>query len=111
MKTIKNIMMGAALIAGAFLLQNCGTSTKVLGSYTSPGGESTGYSNVMVVALTSNVVARRAVEDEIVSALRKEGIAATASIEAFAPSYMQKQPAKDEVLEKIRQDGHDAVLT
>jgi len=111
MNILKRTTLVAMLIGSAFMLQYCGTSTKVIGSYSNPDAVGTNYSNVMVVALTSNVVARRAVEDQIVAALEKKGISATASINAFPPSYMQKQPTKDEVLDRIRQEGHDGVLT
>ncbi len=111
MKILFRVTLIAVLIGGAFLLQNCGTSTRVMGSYTSPDAANKSYSKVMVVGLTSNVVARRNVEDQIVAALVKNGISATASVNEFPPSYMQKQPTKDEVLERIREEGHDAVLT
>jgi len=103
--------LAAVLLATGFYLQNCGTATNVLGSYTSPEASNEQYTNLMVVALTSNVVARRAVEDQMAAALQKKGIAATPSISVFAPSYMQKEPSKEEVINKIRQDGHDGVLT
>jgi hypothetical protein len=110
MKTLFRLVLILLFISAGLYLQNCGTSTKVLGSYSSPDVTDT-YSKVMIVGLTSNVVARRNVEDQIAAALQKEGILATSSISVFAPSYMQKEPAKDEVMNKIREDGFDGVLT
>ena len=111
MKFINKLLLLTLLIAGGFYLQNCGTSTKVIGSYSSPDASSKTYNKVMVIGLTSNVVARRNIEDQLAAALIKEGVGATASISVFAPSYMQKEPSKDEVINKIRQDGFDGILT
>jgi hypothetical protein len=111
MKTLSKILLAATFIVAGFYLQNCGTSTKVIGSWTNPDNANNQYSNVMVVGLTSNIVARRNVEDQLVAALQKEGVTAMASINVFTPNFMQNQPSKEEILDRIRKDGYDAVLT
>ncbi len=65
----------------------------------------------MVVGLTENIVARRNAEDQIVTALKGEGIEAVTSLSIFPPNFMKKQPSKDEILEMIRKNGQDGVLT
>ncbi len=111
MKTISKILLVLALVSAGFILQNCGTSTKVVGSWTNPETADKTFSNVMVVGLTSNIVARRNVEDQLVASLKKEGINAMASINVFTPNFMQNQPTKEEILDRIRKDGYDGVLT
>ncbi|MCA6079050.1 hypothetical protein [Fulvivirga sedimenti] len=111
MKTVSKLLLALTFIAAGFYLQNCGTTTKVMGSWTNPETSGNSYSKVMVVGLTSNIVARRNVEDQLVAALQKEGINAMASINVFTPNFMQKQPSKEEILNQIRKDGYDGVLT
>ena len=111
MKTFSKLALALMFIAGGFYLQNCGTSTKIIGSYVNPETSGSKYSNIMVVGLTSNVVARKNVEDQVVAALKKEGVNADASMNSFSPNYMQKEPSKEEIINTIRQNGHDAVMT
>lgn len=110
MKYLLRISLVAIFAGAMFVLQNCGTSTKVMGSWANPD-VNTKYGNIMVVGLTDNVVARKNVESQLVAALKSQGVDAVASISVFPPNFMKKQPSKDEIVDMIRKNGHDGIMT
>lgn len=111
MKILVRITLVSVFATGMFFLQNCGTSTRVVGSWANPESSSEKFGSIMVVGLTDNIVARRNVEDQLASALGKQGVNAITSLSIFPPNFMKNQPTKDEILEKIRSNGNDGVLT
>lgn len=113
MKPIPRLFaLAAALFVSGGLLPGCGSSSQITGSWKSPDAPRGQYQNVLVAALTSNTVARQTVETELVSRLQAKGVRATRSLDVFPPNFTQGQlPPRAEIIEKIRQTGHDAVLT
>ena len=98
---------------GGQLVAACGASSRITGSWKSPdAARKKPYEKVLVAALTNDVGARQRVENELVSHLQRKGVQATRSIDVFPPTFTQgKLPPRGEIIERIRQSGHDAVLT
>lgn len=101
-----------ALLIGSRLLVGCGASSRITGSWKSPDAGGARHQKILVAAITSNTGARQTVETDLVNQLRRKGIQATRSIDVFPPSFTQGTlPPRGEIIERIRQTGHDAVLT
>lgn len=83
-----------------------------MGSWKSPEIEAQHYRRVVVAALTDNVLARQEVENDLQAQLQLRGIQVTRSIDLFPPSAASKAgPDVNMLLERIKTDGHDAILT
>ena len=97
------------LLAG---IAGCTSSTQIMGSWKSPEIEAQHYRRVVVAALTDNVLARQEVENDLQTQLQMRGIEVTRSIDLFPPSATSKTgPDVNLLLERIKTDGHDAILT
>jgi hypothetical protein len=108
----RSILRIAAVFAGCCLLVGCGSSSRITGSWKSPDAGTGPYRKILVAALTGDAVARQTVENDLVGQLQRKGIQATRSIDVFPPTFTSgKLPPREEVIERIRQTGHDAVLT
>lgn len=110
-KLFKRIFGLLAVALIPLLLINCGSSTHITGTWSNPDVNVTGYNAILVTALTPNVVARRAVEGSVVEELQSKGVNAKASINVFPPNFMNNQPSKEEVLDKVREENMKGVLT
>lgn len=105
-------LLAITVFIGSHLMAGCGSSSQITGSWKSPDATGNAYRKVLVAALTSNAAARQTVETELVNRLQKKGIRATRSLDVFPLSFAQgKLPPRGEIIPKIRQSGHDAVLT
>lgn len=105
-------LLAVTVLLSSHLIVGCNPASQITGSWKSPDGGGKRYQKVLVAALTSEVAARRTVESELVYRLQRKGIQATRSIDVFPPSFTQgKLPPREEIIERIRQTGHDAVLT
>ncbi|TDK42508.1 hypothetical protein [Algoriphagus formosus] len=99
------------IILIALLISACGTSVRILGSWTNPSKPSTGYQSVFVTALTQNVLARQAVESDLEQLLNSKGVEAVSSFEVIPPGFKAGEERKEEVLNKIRELGSETILT
>jgi hypothetical protein len=113
MKTnTRHFLLVITVLVSGHLLIGCRPSSQITGSWKSPDATGNAYRKVLVAALTNNAADRQTVETELVDHLLKKGVRATRSIDVFPPSFTQgKLPPRGEIIDKIRQTGHDAVLT
>lgn len=117
MRTIKNFAHHklpplTAILALALLLYSCVSSTQLTGSWKSPEAIGKNYDNIVVAALTDNVLARQKVETDMQTQLMQHDIKATKSIDIFPPTIgSEKGPDVNLLLEKMRGNDYDAVLT
>lgn len=93
------------------VLSSCSPSVKILGSWTSPSKPAEGYSKIFVTALTDNVLARQTVEQDLDNLLLEEGIEANSSFDILPPGFRSNGVDKEQVINKIRENGNDAILT
>ncbi|KPQ13136.1 MAG: hypothetical protein HLUCCX10_13935 [Algoriphagus marincola HL-49] len=99
------------IILITLLISACGTSVRILGSWTNPSKPTTGYESVFVTALTKNVLARQAVENDLEQLLNSKGIKVVGSFEVIPPGFKASEARKEEVLNKIRDLGSETILT
>lgn len=99
------------LVLLATMLTGCGSSTRITGSWKSPETEQSPPGNVVVMTMTSNVVARRMSEFNMTSALKERGVDAVSSLEIFSPLFLNGQPSRDEILNKLNEEKKEAVMT
>ncbi|NVK49628.1 MAG: hypothetical protein HWE09_07645 [Cyclobacteriaceae bacterium] len=93
------------------LITACSPSVKILGSWTSPNKPATGYNSVFVTALTENLLARQAVEKDLVNLIQSKGITASSSFEVIPPGFKAKESDREAILQKIKEMGNESILT
>jgi hypothetical protein len=117
MRTIKNFAHHKlppllAIVALAFIVNACASSTQLTGSWKNPEASGKTYHNIVVAALTENILARQEVEKDMQTQLQQRGIKSTRSIDIFPPMRGgEKGPDVNLLLEKMRGEDYDAVLT
>ncbi|MEM9671099.1 MAG: hypothetical protein ACFB15_19180 [Cyclobacteriaceae bacterium] len=90
----------------------CSPSTQITASWQNPDMEDSDYQNILVAAMTRDLEARSTVEGELAVALQEAGVKVTNSGKLFTPSETNDvEKNRDMMLEKIRQNGSDAILT
>ncbi len=105
MKKLK--YLGLMLMA-AFIL-SCGSSTTILSSFKAPEVTTLHYKKVFVSSLTEKPSVKQTVENSVSQALNARGIATVKSIDAFPPGLHTS--SKDSILQIIRSNGCDGILT
>ncbi|WP_018479606.1 DUF4136 domain-containing protein [Pontibacter roseus] len=109
---LRQLILFLAVLVVGIGAYSCASSTQIMGSWKSPEIEAQQYKRVVVAALTDNVLARQEVERDLQAQLQMRGIAVTKSIDLFPPSLAGKAaPDVNLLMERIRKDGHDAILT
>ncbi|TFV94286.1 hypothetical protein E4S40_09630 [Algoriphagus kandeliae] len=103
-----NFILLLSLVA---VMISCSPSVKILGSWTSPSKPAEGYSSVFVTALTENLLARQAVEKDLVDLIQSKGITASSSFEVIPPGFKAKESDKETILAKIKEMGSESILT
>ncbi|WP_162428564.1 hypothetical protein [Pontibacter pudoricolor] len=117
MRTIKNfahhkLPPSIAVFILSLIVYACASSTQLTGSWKNPEATGKTYDNIVVAALTDNILARQEVEKDMQMQLQQRGIKATMSIDIFPPLRgADKSPDVNLLLEKMRGDDYDAVLT
>lgn len=108
---ISNYNLPGCLCALVLLLTACTPTTRITGTWKSPEATQT-YNTLVVAALTENILARQEVETDMQNQLQQRGIKATRSLDIFPPGRASKNgPDVNLLLEKMRGDNYDAVLT
>jgi hypothetical protein len=98
-----------SFVAIAFLF-SC-SSTKITGAWKNPKQPAKTYSSIFVASLSSNSVARATVENDMASALEKQGIASYKSMDEFPPGVKKDSVTKEEILGRMRNKKADGILT
>lgn len=102
------------LVAGllAVLLSACSTSTMITGSWRKPNATASGYHNIFIAALTSNIPVKQSVESGLQQQLQQKGFTVEKSTDVFPPNFStQTGQTRELVLGKIQSVGADAILT
>ncbi|MFT2010277.1 hypothetical protein ACMA1I_16500 [Pontibacter sp. 13R65] len=110
--SFRNSIKTLLLFGASLLVFSCSPSTQITGTWKSPEATTQQYTKIIVAALTDSPQARQIVEDQLQAELQKRGIAVTKSIDIFPPAMMRESGSTgDMLLQKIKGDGHDAILT
>ena len=92
-------------------LVSCGPSQKVTTSWKAPDMPNKTYKTIFILAMIENQSARNIIETDLAKAAEAKGMKVYKSSEVFAPSFQSgKLPGKDEIIEKVRSLGCDALL-
>jgi hypothetical protein len=109
---IKNLLLIAA-VAISVCLSSCSSPIKIVASWVnSEEIKPEPYKSVFIIALTGNLDAKRAIENDLATAAEAKGIKAYKSIVVFGPfSGKSSIPAKDIVSKKVAELGCEAIFT
>ncbi len=106
MQHLIKIFAGIILIA---LAGACSPSSQITGSWKNNNIQ-VQYDNIMVAGLTQNINAKSTIENDLRMSLTAKGVTVVKSMDAFPPSYA-KDVSKEDMMNKIRHQGADAILT
>jgi hypothetical protein len=102
--------ISAALLA-SIAFPSCAPSTQIIGAWKNPEAATKQYNNIIIAAMTNNVVVRQQVENDLQAQLQKQGITAAKSIELFPPTSSSKEgPDVNTIMERVRSNGYDGIL-
>jgi len=107
MKTIKWLLFVLPVLMAA-----C-TSSKVTSSWKDPAASKdlTQFKNILVVGMQpNNRQLKEEMENYLTEDLKKKGVTATASFDAFGPKAFAKQ-TDDQIADMVRKKGYDGVIT
>jgi hypothetical protein len=94
------------------LAASCSPSTRIIGSWTSPDKDTSGYDDLFVAAVVDNVRIRQVVEDEMQSQLNSRNIQSRTSISAIKPDFWSSEDLdKEAIIKIIGESKHDGILT
>jgi hypothetical protein len=110
MKT-KSLVILAFSSLFAILLNSCSTSSTVVTGTWNKEDIEKDYNNILVAALTGNVNFKSVVEEELSESLKLEGVETVTSVEVLPPKFIDVEDEKQEILQKIKDDGIEGILT
>ncbi len=99
-----------AFSALAIVLAAC-TSTKIIGSWKNSDFADKKYGSIMIVGLSTNVVAKASVEQQMATVLVAKKVNAKGAGGIFAPEIKHTKEEQDQIFEQFKADGFDGVLT
>lgn len=107
MKQIKWIL----LMVPVLLLSAC-TSSRITSSWKDPSTtkELTKFKNILVVGMEGNRQVKEEMENYLAEDLKKSGVNATASFDAFGPKAFTNLN-EDQISDKVKSKGYDGVIT
>ena len=105
-RRIRGAFAPVALVALA-ITAGCAAQSEMTNLWRDPSFTSGPVHNVLIVALRKDPVRRRMWEDAFVNELASRGLTATSSYQLF----QEGPPDTLEVIEAVRKNGYDAVLT
>jgi hypothetical protein len=100
-------------VLSGIVLLSCTRSTRITGSWTNPEVKpaTQGYHSIFVATMTKNVPARTQTENALAAELALHSKRALKSMDYFTPRFQEVLPSQEEILQKIRSTGADAILT
>lgn len=100
----------SALVVGT-LISCRTTATTITGDWKNPAVEEKQYDHILVVALVQNINAKSTVENDLARELREQGVNASTGMEVFPPSLEDGFSDKQSILNYVRNNGAEAILT
>jgi hypothetical protein len=105
---IQLILISSLLLLFAF---SCRTSsTMITGTWEREGIEKD-YNHILVASLSTNVNLKASMERAMEQSLREKGVEASQSIDLIPPKFVDDEDQKRKIINAIRDDGVDAILT
>ncbi len=91
-------------------ITSCGPSTVITATWKSQTPVQNKYTTIIVAALTSNIIAKETLENDIASALQNSTIVLK-SITEFPPDISNSDTNKVMIMNKVKDKNVDAILT
>jgi hypothetical protein len=115
---MKKLILTSLLLLTAFVLTSCtGAYTEISGSWTKPGFSGKKFNNILVVAISDDIVKRNTVESAVVKELGKDKIKSTVSSSILDFSKMEKTAdgkfdttKLDAVKQTLNDAGYDGAI-
>lgn len=110
---LKSCILPGLLLMLLSLLSACGSNTRITGSWIDPEvkGHAKENASVFLASLSRNMEVRTKLENALAAEAAARNIKAVKSTEYFSPTFYDKLPPREEMLDKIKQAGVDAILT
>ena len=100
-----------ALFTSALIITSCGTTTKLLGSWSKYPDKPLHFNNIAIIGIAKIADVRKIVEDKMEMAMRSEGFIANAALTFLPPNATKENMERDLVLAFLESAKADAVMT
>jgi hypothetical protein len=90
---------------------SCSLSTDIVAVWRSPESALNRYEHICIAAMTENVSNKQIVEEEMHKKLLSKGIKSSKMADLFPYKFTGQAAEKDLILNKVRENGNDAILT
>ncbi|HAY33437.1 MAG TPA: hypothetical protein PK536_05910 [Ignavibacteria bacterium] len=114
---MQKIFLSVLTLVCAFTFYSCSSVTEMSGTWKKPATTAKKYKKIIVMGVSSNVVAKSKVENAIVSQLKRNGINAVAGTNVISSTMFDSDgdgkadPEKQEVVkEKMKELGVDGAM-
>lgn len=104
-------MKRIGMYLGVICLVACAASTEITGVWHNPESGSKSFSNICIAAITENATNKQVVEQEMFNSLKLKGVQSTKISEILPYKFTGNQNEKDIILEKVRANKNDGILT
>lgn len=100
-------------VLAIFMLVACGPSQKITSSWKNPQISSTSkYTKLFITAMVPNPNYRSIIERDLEAAAVAHGLKTVSGMDIFPTTFTKENaPSKEEILQKVRAAGADAILT
>ncbi len=98
-------------MAAVYLIACAPAATDITGSWKSDNAGDQKVNSILVTAMTSKTNARQTVENDLSAALQRKGVRTLKSLDVLPPTFTNKEPDREELMEKINGTDVDAILT
>lgn len=111
---IKTIRISLIIILlasiSSMLITGCGTTTKLLGSWSKYPDKPTHFNNIAIIGVARNADIRKVVEDKMEMALRAQGIIANGALTFLPPDATKDNMERELVAAFLQSAKADAVM-
>ncbi len=100
-------------LIGGIMLFSCSGSTRITGSWKNPEipPAARDYNSVFIAAMVRNMEVRTKLENTMAAQASTRNIKAFKSTDYLAPRFQEKQPNREEMIQKIRATGAQTILS
>ena len=99
-----------SIFLSAALLISCGTTTKLLGSWSKYPDKPTHFNNIAIIGIAKKADVRKIVEDKMEMALRERGIIANGALTFLPPDATKDNMERELVVAFLQSVKADAVM-
>lgn len=108
---MRNHFLPLFIIAGLLIFIGCAPSTSVTAVWRNPELNAKTYNNICIAAITHETTRKQIVEQAMYSELKENGVKSTKINELLPYKFAGKPEEKEMILEKVKSNGNDAILT